>query len=109
LGLNCIVWELLWEYKTLDDIMGLLLARGDETIMESVGIIRLIDHVGRVVLPMELRNTMNLGENAPLEIFVDGNKIVLKKYLSGCLFCGNGDGLTDIKGKKVCGVCWEEI
>lgn len=71
--------------------------------------IRLIDHVGRVVLPIELRNTMNLGENAPLEIFVDGNKIVLKKYLPGCLFCGNGDGLTYIKGKKVCGVCLEEI
>ncbi len=76
--------------------------------MESVGIVRTIDRLGRVVLPAELLNTMNLRENAPLEIFVDDNRIILKKYLPGCIFCGIGEGLTDIKGKKVCRACLEE-
>ena len=77
--------------------------------MISLGIFRTIDRLGRVVLPAEIRNTMKIGEHAPLEIFVDGNKIVLKKHLPCCIFCGNGERLTDIKGKKVCKTCLEEV
>jgi len=77
--------------------------------MKSVGIVRTIDCIGRVVLPSGLLNTMNLGDNEPLEIFRDDNRIVLKKYLPGCIFCGIGEGLTDFKGKKVCASCLIEI
>lgn len=77
--------------------------------MKSLGIVRPIDHLGRVVIPAELRGTMSIVERNPLEIFVDDNKIVFKKYLPGCVFCGNAERLKNIKGKYVCEVCLEEI
>lgn len=77
--------------------------------MKSTGIVREVDSLGRIVFPMELRNMMMIATGDPLEIFVDGEKIVLKKYYAGCIFCGIGEGLTDIKGKKVCGACLAEI
>lgn len=52
--------------------------------MKSTGIVRKIDGLGRVVLPIELRRLMNLEDNASLEIFVDGDEIVLKKYQPAC-------------------------
>lgn len=75
----------------------------------SLGIVRTIDHLGRVVLPAELRKMMQIGERTPLEIFTDGNHIVLKKYLPGCIFCGAGEGLKNFLGKKVCVSCLIEI
>ena len=55
--------------------------------MKSMGIVRKVDELGRVVLPMELRKTMDINEKDPLEIFVDGSSIVLKKYEPACIFC----------------------
>ncbi len=77
--------------------------------MISSGIFRTVDHLGRVILPVEIRHIMKIGEHAPLEIFVDDKKIILKKYLPDCIICGIGEGLTDIEGKKVCKTCLEEI
>ena len=56
--------------------------------MKSTGIVRRIDELGRVVLPIELRRTMNLEVRDPVEIFMEGDAIVLKKYEASCLFCG---------------------
>lgn len=77
--------------------------------MKATGIVRKVDELGRVVLPIELRRTLGMEVNDPLEIFVDGNQIILKKYKLGCTFCDNVDGISVIKGKPICSTCLKEI
>lgn len=57
--------------------------------MRSIGIVRELDRLGRVVFPVELRQMLGIDKGDPLEILVDEEKIVLRKYYAGCLFCGN--------------------
>lgn len=73
--------------------------------MKSTGIVRRIDELGRVVIPKELRRTMGIENLDPLEIFVDGDKIVLKKYSPGCTLCGSLEDIDHIAGKPICRAC----
>ncbi len=77
--------------------------------MKSTGIIRKVDELGRVVIPIELRNTLKIAEKDPIEIFVDGTSIVLKKYESTCIFCGNNKNLVEYKDKLICEKCAKQI
>ena len=77
--------------------------------MKSTGIVRRIDELGRVVLPIELRRTMNLEVRDAVEIFMEGDAIVLKKYEASCLFCGGNHQLTEFRGKQICGECVRRI
>jgi len=78
--------------------------------MKSTGIVRRIDDLGRVVIPMELRRTLQIDEKDSLEIFVDEDKIVLRKYQPGCYLCGNVEGhMHDFYGKQVCDKCVEQV
>lgn len=78
--------------------------------MKSLGIVRRIDHVGRIVLPKELRRLFDLTDNEDsLEIFVEDDKIILKKYEPACIFCNNADNVVDHMGKKVCKNCIESM
>ena len=77
--------------------------------MKSTGIVRKIDELGRIVLPKELRNTLNIQDRAPLEIFVKDNYIMLQKYEPSCIFCGNSDSVNSFKGKNICKSCITEI
>lgn len=77
--------------------------------MKSTGIVRKVDELGRIVLPKELRNTLNLFEKDPMEIFVDGNTIILKKYEPACIFCGNARDIMSYKGKNICMDCMKEF
>ncbi|MFZ5968638.1 MAG: AbrB/MazE/SpoVT family DNA-binding domain-containing protein [Bacillota bacterium] len=77
--------------------------------MKSTGIVRKVDELGRVVIPIELRRTLNIGEKDALEIYVDGPHIVLKKYEPACIFCGQAKDITNFKGKNICPSCIEEI
>jgi looped-hinge helix DNA binding domain, AbrB family len=77
--------------------------------MKSTGIIRKIDHLGRIVLPIELRRHMDISEKDSLEIYVDGQTILLKKYQPCCIFCDNADEVVSIKGKNVCRACLREL
>ena len=77
--------------------------------MKSTGIVRKLDELGRIVLPIELRRTLNIEDKAPLEIFVEDNKIVLQKYQPACIFCGNAEGVFDYKGRNVCRDCAREL
>lgn len=77
--------------------------------MKSTGIVRSIDKVGRLVLPIELRNILGINEKDPVEIFTEDNKIILKKYQPSCTFCGSTDGLITYKDKLVCAKCIEEL
>lgn len=73
--------------------------------MKATGIVRAVDALGRVVLPMELRRTLDIKETDPLEIYTDEDKIILKKYTPGCTFCDNMSDLTNFKGKRICPQC----
>ena len=77
--------------------------------MKSTGIVRKLDTLGRVVIPIELRRTLDIKVKDPLEIFVDDDKIVLKKFSPSCIFCGESKDIFDFKGKKVCQSCSEKI
>lgn len=77
--------------------------------MKSTGIVRKVDELGRVVIPIELRRTLNIGEKDALEIFVDGSHIILKKYEPACIFCGQAKDVQNFKGKNICPSCVEEI
>ena len=68
--------------------------------MKSTGIVRKVDELGRVVLPIELRRILNIKEKDSLEIFVDDEKVILKKYEPADIFTGAMDDLIDYKGKK---------
>ena len=77
--------------------------------MKSTGIVRRVDELGRVVIPIELRNQFQIAEKDPIEIFVDGSCIVLKKYEKSCLFCGNTKKLTNYKDKLICSKCIKQL
>ena len=77
--------------------------------MKSTGIVRKIDELGRVVIPMEMRRSMNIEDGDAFEIFVEGEHIVLAKYEPLCTFCGGGDELAEYTGKRICKACREEI
>ena len=73
--------------------------------MKATGVVRRIDDLGRVVIPMEIRNQFNIVEKDPIEIYVEGSCIVLKKYEPNCIFCGNTKNLVEYKDKLVCDKC----
>ena len=73
--------------------------------MKATGIVRKVDELGRIVLPIELRRTLDIEERDALEIYLDGSKIVLEKYEPACLFCGSSRGLSNFRGKNVCRDC----
>ncbi|WP_061342897.1 AbrB/MazE/SpoVT family DNA-binding domain-containing protein [Clostridium botulinum] len=77
--------------------------------MKSTGIVRRVDQLGRVVLPIELRKTLNISERDSLEIFVEGEQIILNKYEPSCVFCGQAKNVINHKGKNICESCLEEI
>ena len=69
--------------------------------MKSTGVVRKVDELGRVVLPIELRRNLDINEKDALEIFVDEDKIILKKYEPADIFNGSMEDLVDYRGKKV--------
>jgi transcriptional pleiotropic regulator of transition state genes len=77
--------------------------------MKSTGIVRKVDELGRVVIPIELRRTMDIAERDALEIFVEGSHIILKKYEPACIFCGQAKDVVNYKGKNICPKCFEEM
>ena len=77
--------------------------------MKSTGVIRKLDDLGRIVIPKELRDTLNLLTRDSLEIFKEKDKIILSKYEPGCKFCGEIDGTYIFKGYKICNNCFEKI
>lgn len=73
--------------------------------MRSTGIVRKVDELGRIVLPIELRRTLDIAERDELEIYLDDDKVVLKKYEPTCIFCSSSRGLVVFHGKNVCMDC----
>lgn len=77
--------------------------------MKSTGIVRKVDELGRVVIPMELRRTLDIEVKDPLEIYMDGDQIVLRKYEPTCVFCGSELNVTKYMGKNVCTKCMTDM
>ncbi|TDX48912.1 AbrB/MazE/SpoVT family DNA-binding domain-containing protein [Orenia marismortui] len=77
--------------------------------MKSTGIVRKVDNLGRMVIPIELRRTLGIDTKDPLEIYVDDDKIIFKKYEPACTFCGNAGDTVDFKGKVICTECLGEM
>lgn len=77
--------------------------------MKSTGIVRRVDELGRIALPIELRRTLDIAEKDELEIFVDGSVIMLKKYEPSCVFCGAGREVVPFGGKNVCRDCIQRL
>lgn len=77
--------------------------------MKSTGIVRKLDELGRVVIPKEIRNKLDIEEKDPIEIYLDGTSIVLKKFETGCIFCNNPKELISYKDKLICKKCLSKI
>ena len=73
--------------------------------MKSTGIIRKVDELGRIVLPIELRRTLDIAERDELEIYMENDRIVLQKFAPSCVFCASSRGLVTYRGKNVCQEC----
>ena len=77
--------------------------------MKSTGIVRKVDELGRIVLPIELRRTLGIAEKDALEIYVDGENIVLKKYEPACIFCNNAKDIIVFKNRNIYSKCISEL
>ena len=77
--------------------------------MKATGIVRKVDVLGRIVLPIELRKSFDIEKEDPIEIYVDGDYILLKKYEPACIFCGNAKDVKRIREKNVCSECLKEL
>lgn len=77
--------------------------------MKSTGIVRKVDELGRIVLPIELRRTLDIAEKDAIEIYVEGSSVILKKYRPNCMFCDSSKDVRDFKGKNVCVKCIREL
>lgn len=77
--------------------------------MKSTGIVRKVDELGRIVLPIELRRTLDIAERDELEIYLDDDKVILRKYEPSCVFCGSSQGLISFHGKNVCMNCINKL
>lgn len=77
--------------------------------MKSTGIVRKVDELGRIVLPIELRRNLGIEEKDALEIYVEGASVILRKYQPSCIFCDNADDVVNFKGKNICRSCLKEL
>lgn len=77
--------------------------------MKSTGIVRKVDELGRIVLPAELRRTLNIAEKDPLEIYVEGDSVILRKHEDRCIFCESAGQLQDLLGKHICPKCLAQL
>lgn len=77
--------------------------------MKTTGIVRKIDQLGRIVLPMELRKILDFKEGTPIEICVENDKVILRKFHCNCILCGNEENLKRYKDKTICSECIEHL
>ena len=77
--------------------------------MKSTGMVRKVDELGRIVLPIEIRKTLDIEQRDALEIFVDQDRIVLQKYQPACIFCSQVDNIVYFNGKRICASCLAKL
>ena len=77
--------------------------------MKSTGIVRKVDELGRIVLPIEMRRTLDIAEKDALEIYVEGDSVILRKYQASCVFCDSVKDIISFKGRNVCTDCINKL
>lgn len=77
--------------------------------MRDTGIVRKVDALGRIVIPMELRRTFGIDVGDPVRIFVDGDRIVLQKHEAACVFCGHTENVSEVRSRPVCAACLKAV
>ena len=77
--------------------------------MKSTGVVRKVDELGRIVLPIEIRKTLDIQQKDAMGIFTDNDKIILQKYQPACVFCNNIENIVYFNGKRVCADCVEKL
>ena len=77
--------------------------------MKSTGIVRKVDELGRIVLPIEIRKVLGINEKDAIEIFTDSDRIILQKYQPACIFCNDADDIIYFNGKRICAQCLAKI
>lgn len=77
--------------------------------MKSAGVVRKIDELGRIVVPIELRKSLNIGKREAVEISLEGDSIMIKKFEPGCCLCGSTDDIENYNGNKICKDCINEL
>jgi len=77
--------------------------------MKSTGMVRKLDNLGRIVLPIEMRKSMGIDVKDSIEIFAEGDNIILRRYEAGCVFCGEARDTVMYRGKRVCSQCREQL
>lgn len=77
--------------------------------MKATGIVRKIDELGRIVLPIELRRTLEIDTKDDIEIYVEGRNIILCKYIKACTFCGSKEELRELNDKNICSKCISSV
>lgn len=77
--------------------------------MKTIGIVRKVDELGRIVLPIELRRTLDIAVRDELEIYLDDDKVILRKYEPSCIFCASSRNLVTYEGKNICSQCIKKL
>jgi transcriptional pleiotropic regulator of transition state genes len=77
--------------------------------VKATGIVRKVDELGRIVLPIEMRRTLDIAEKDALEIYVEGASVILKKYKPSCIFCDTSKDVSEFKGKNICPKCLKDL
>ena len=77
--------------------------------MKSTGIVRKVDELGRIVLPVEMRRTLDIAEKDAVEIYVEGDSVILRKHQASCVFCGGTKDVAAFLGKYICSTCHEKL
>ena len=77
--------------------------------MKATGIVRKVDDLGRIVLPIELRRSLGIDVKDPIEIYVDEDTIILRKHDPACVFCGGTKDIISYRGKNICTECAKEL
>ena len=78
-------------------------------MLKSTGVVRKVDELGRIVIPIELRRTLDIAQKDYLEVFVEGDRVILRKYAPTCIFCENTESLVPFKGKSICPACLAQL
>lgn len=77
--------------------------------MKATGIVRKVDQLGRIVIPKEIRTSFEVNDQDPLEIFVDGRDIILRKYRPACIFCNEATDVIQVEGINICRSCLKKL
>ena len=77
--------------------------------LKSTGVVRKVDELGRIVLPIEIRKILDIKQKDAVEIFTDNDKIILQKYQPACVFCNNIEDIVYFNGKRVCQTCVDKL